>query len=151
MPSKTILFLNNGPAITTSSFLQLPNDSPAKQRPVPHDGPAHFKQLSVPMTTTYSGLKADNDCHSILNDVTKTSIQHQAFDNTLSCCPIMNVSNKTTVPALNALLTSSYLHPAGGMMAHIDATPTSLLLLHVKDVPVITATIHDPSLLLPLC
>ncbi len=37
------------------------------------------------------------------------------------------------------------------MTAHIDATPTSLLLLHVKDDPVITATIHDPSLLLPLC
>jgi hypothetical protein len=117
---------------------------------LPKESPAHFKQLSVPMTTTSTGLRADNDCHSILNDVTKTSIQHQAFDNTLSCCPIMNVSNKTTVPALNALLTSSYLHPAGGMMAHIDATPTSLLLLNVKDVPVITATIHDPSLLLPL-
>jgi hypothetical protein len=47
-----ILFTNNGPAISTSSFLQLPNnnpaittlsflqhpyDSPAKQRPVPND------------------------------------------------------------------------------------------------------------------
>jgi hypothetical protein len=65
----------------------------------------------------------------------------------------MNVSNITSVPALNALLllTSRHLHPAGSMMAHIDATPTSLLLLHIKDVPVITATIHDPSLLLPLC
>ncbi len=63
----------------------------------------------------------------------------------------MNVSNITSVLTLNALLTSSYLHPAGGMMAHIDATPTSFLLLHVKDVPVIMATTHDPSLLLPLC
>jgi hypothetical protein len=27
---------NNGPAIITSSFLQLPNNSPAKQRPVPN-------------------------------------------------------------------------------------------------------------------
>ncbi len=164
MPSKTILLtndgpvhfkqlpvLNNGPAITTSSFLQLPNDSPVKQHPVPHDGPAHFKQLSFPMTATSTGLQADNDRHSILNDVTETSIWHQAFDNTLSHCPIKNVSNITSVPALNGLLTSSYLHPAAsGMTAHIDATPTSLLLLHVKDVPVITATIHDPSLLLPL-
>ena len=83
---------NNGPAITTSSFLQLPNDSPAKQRPVPHDSPARFKQLSVPMTTTSTGLQADNDRHSILNDVTETSIRHQAFGHTLSRCPIMNVS-----------------------------------------------------------
>jgi hypothetical protein len=113
--------------------------------PIPHDGPAHFKQLSVPTTTVSTGLQ------SILNDVTETSIWHQAFDNTLSCHPILNISNITSVPALNALLTSSYLHPAGGMMAHIDATPTSLLLLHLKDVQVITATIYDPSLLLPLC
>jgi hypothetical protein len=63
MPSK--LFLNNGPAITTSSFLQIPNDSPAKQCPVPHNGPAHFKLLSGPMTTTSTGLQADNDHHSI--------------------------------------------------------------------------------------
>jgi hypothetical protein len=103
------------------------------------------------MTTTSTGLQADNDCHSILNDVIETSIQLQAFDDILSNCPIMNISNITSVLALNALLISSYLHPAGGMTAHIDATPTSLLLLHVKDVPVITATIHDPSLLLPLC
>jgi hypothetical protein len=139
-PSKTIQLTTNGPAITTSSFLQLPKDSPA-----------HFKELSFPMTTKSTGLQADNDHHSILNDVTETSIWHQAFDNTLSRCLIMTVSNITSVPALNALLTSCYLHPAGGMTAHIDATPTSLLLLHVKDVPVITATIHDPSLLLPLC
>jgi hypothetical protein len=70
--------------------------------PIPHDSPAHFKQLSVPTTTASAGLQ------SILNDVTETSIRHQAFDNTLSRRPIMNVSNITSVPALNALLTSSY-------------------------------------------
>ncbi len=124
------------------------NDSSAFERlsvPIPHDSPAHFKQLSVPTTTASTGLQ------SILNDVTETSIRHQAFYNILSRHPIMNVSNITSVPALNALLTSSYLHLAGGMTAHIDATQTSLLLLHIKDVPVITGTIHDPSLLLPLC
>jgi hypothetical protein len=47
---------NDFSAITTSSFLQLPNDSPEKQPPVPHNSPAHFKQLSVPMTTTSTGL-----------------------------------------------------------------------------------------------
>ncbi len=125
------------------------NDSSAFKQlsvPIPHDSPAHFKQLSIPTTTASTGLQ------SILNDVTETSIRHLAFDNTLSRCPIMKVSYITSVPALNALLTSSYLHPASGMMAYIDATPpTSLLLLRIKDVPVITATIHDPSLLLPLC
>ena len=70
--------------------------------PIPHDSPAHFKQLSVPTTTASAGLQ------SILNDVTETSIRHQAFDNTLSRRPIMNVSNITSVPALNVLLTSSY-------------------------------------------
>jgi hypothetical protein len=149
MPSKTILFLNKGSAITLSSFLQLPNDSPANQRPVPHDGPAHFKQLSVLKTIAFIGLQAYNNYHFILNGVTETSIWHQAFENTLSCRLIMKVSNKTSVPALNALLTSRYLHPAGAMMAHTDATPTSLLLFHIKDGTVIMSSIHDPSLLLP--
>jgi hypothetical protein len=83
-----------------------------------------------------------------LNDITETSIWHQAFDKTLSRHPIMNVSNITSVPALNALLTSSYLYPAGGMMAHTDATPTSLLLFHIKEGTVIRTATHKPSLLL---
>jgi hypothetical protein len=95
------------------------------------------------MTTASTGLQ------SILNDVTETSNLHQAFDNTLSRHPIMNISNITSVPALNALLTSSYMHPAGGMTAHTDATPTSLLLFHVKDSTVIMTATHEPSLLLP--
>jgi hypothetical protein len=60
----------------------------------------------------------------------------------------MNISNITSVPALNALLTSSYLHTASGMTAHTDATPTSLLMLHVKDGTVIMTATHEPSLLL---
>ncbi len=35
-------------------------------------------------------------------------------------------------------------------MAHIDATPASLLLFHVKDGTVITTATHEPSLFL-LC
>jgi hypothetical protein len=35
------------------------------------------------------------------------------------------------------------------MTAPTDATPTSLLLIHIKDSTVILTTIHDPSLLLP--
>jgi hypothetical protein len=85
-----------------------------------------------------------------LNDITETSIRHQAFDNTLFRQPIMNISNKTSVPALNAPLTSSYLHAAGGMTAHTDATPTSLLLFHIKEGTVITTATHKQSLFL-LC
>jgi hypothetical protein len=73
---------------------------------------------------------------------------HQAFDYTLSHHPIMDVSSITFVPTLNYLLTSSYLHPAGGMTAHTDATPTSPLLFHIKDNSVITTATHEPSLLL---
>jgi hypothetical protein len=145
--AKEMLHSDQGNFYTNPLKSETNNSSAFEQLsvPIPHDGPTHFKQLSIPTTTAFTGLQ------SILNDVTETSIWHQAFDNTLSRCPIMNVSNITSVPALNALLTSSYLHPAGGMTAHIVATPTSLLLLHVKDVPVITTTIHNPSLLLPLC
>jgi hypothetical protein len=97
MPSTTIQLTNNGPAITTSSFLQLPNDSPAKQPPVPHNGPAHFKQLSVPMTTTSTGLQADNDCHSSLNDVTAP----QAFP----AMAATMTATMTQVPAMTTAIT----------------------------------------------
>jgi hypothetical protein len=93
-PSKTILFTNNdlanttssflqlpynSSAITTSSFLQLPNDkSSFKQLSVPHNGPAHFKQLFIPTTTKSTGLQAYNDCTPSLDDVTAL----QAFSTT---------------------------------------------------------------------
>ncbi len=60
----------------------------------------------------------------------------------------MNVSNITSIPALNALLTTSYLHPAGDMTAHTDATPTSLLLFLVKEGTVIMKETYEPSILL---
>ena len=108
-----------GSTIDSPAFEQLsvPNDSPAfKQRPVPNDDPAieSSLQLHIPMIAT--------------------SIQHEAFDNSLSCRPIMNVSNTTSVPAtliVIANITSSYLHPAK-MMA-VNATSRSLFLLCVKD------------------
>jgi hypothetical protein len=102
------------------------------------------------MTITSTGLQVSYNRQTILNDVTETSIQHQAFDNTLSRRPIMNISSKISVPALSALLTSSYLHAAGGMMARTEATPTSLLLFYVKDGTVVTTATHEPSLFL-LC
>jgi hypothetical protein len=58
-PSKTIQLTNNGPATTTSSFLQLLND-----------GPVNFEQIHVQTTTSSTGIQADNDHHSMLNEVT---------------------------------------------------------------------------------
>jgi hypothetical protein len=58
----------------------------------------------------------------------------------------MNVSNTTSVPALNALLTSSYLHPAGGMTANTNATLTSLLLPLCQNNSAITTATYKPSL-----
>ncbi len=57
--NKTIQLTNNGPAIATSSFLQLP-----------HDRPAHFKQTFVPTTKASTGHQANNNCHSSLIDIT---------------------------------------------------------------------------------
>jgi hypothetical protein len=86
-------------------------DSPAKQHPVPND--------DNPAITTSSFLQ-------ILHiPMIETSFWHQAFDTSLSHRLIMNVTDTTSVHALNALLTSSYLHPAAGMTAHTDATPTT--------------------------
>jgi hypothetical protein len=70
MPSKTILFTNNGPAITTLSFLQLPNDGPThfKQLPVQNDDSA--LTIFVLMTITATGLQAYDDRNPSLNDVT---------------------------------------------------------------------------------
>ncbi len=63
-PSKTILLPNNSPAITTLSFLQLPNDDHAhhKQIPVPNDDSAlTILQICIPTTTTSTGLQAYDD------------------------------------------------------------------------------------------
>jgi hypothetical protein len=73
MPSKTIQLTNNGPATTTSSFLQLPNN-----------GLVHFEQLHVTTTTASTGIQADIDRHSILNDIpppTTTASTRQQADN----------------------------------------------------------------------
>jgi hypothetical protein len=84
VPSKTILLpnddpvhfkqltvLNNGPAITSSSFFQLPNGCPAKQRHVPDDDSAlTILQICVPTITTSTSLQVSNNHHSILNDIT---------------------------------------------------------------------------------
>jgi hypothetical protein len=77
-----------------------------------------------------------------------TSIWHEAFNNSLSLCPIMNVSETSSVPSLNAPLISSYLHPTYGL-AHVDATLPSLLFHHVDNGLTIRTATHALNLLLP--
>jgi hypothetical protein len=48
--SEQLSVSDNGPAITTSSFLQVPNDSPAKQTPVPTTMTATTKALRYQLT-----------------------------------------------------------------------------------------------------
>jgi hypothetical protein len=88
MPSKTIQLANNGPAIATSSFLQLP-----------HNSSAHFKQTFVPTTTASTGLQTDNDCPSSLNDITAP----QAFSTTTASL----TATITKVPAITTAITKS--------------------------------------------
>jgi hypothetical protein len=145
-PSTTIQLTNNSPAITTSSFLQLPNDSPAKQPPVPHNGPAHFKQLSVPMTTTSTWLQAGNDLHSSLNDVTAP----QAFPATTATM----TATMTQVPAMTTAITKAtiklvkcFLHPAK-TGANNATVKSESLLLHAQIGSAITAALNAQNLLL---
>jgi hypothetical protein len=88
MPSKTIQVTSNGPAITTSSFLQLPKDSPA-----------HFKLTFVPTTTASTRLQADNNCHFSLNDV----IAPQAFSATTATMTV----RMTKVPTITTAITKA--------------------------------------------
>jgi hypothetical protein len=48
--SEQLSVSDNGPAITTSSFLQVPNDSPAKQTPFPTTMTATTKALRYQLT-----------------------------------------------------------------------------------------------------
>jgi hypothetical protein len=119
MPSTTIQLTNNGPANTTSSFLQLPKDSPA-----------HFKQTFIPATTASTGLQADNDRHSSLNDVTAL----EAF----SAMTATMIAAMTQVPAITTTIMNATIK-----LVECFLYPTKTGANNAK--------IHDPSLLLPLC
>jgi hypothetical protein len=133
-PSKTILFLNNGPAIITSSFLQLPNDGPAhfEQLLVPNNI-SYFKQTFVPTTTASTGLQADNDRYFILNDITapitttSTGLQadndrHSILNDVISPQALLTATSTVTmtqVPTITTAITKAtikldkcILHPA---------------------------------------
>jgi hypothetical protein len=80
--------------------LQLTNDSPAKQRPVPNDNSAlTILQICVPMTITSTGLQACNNGLSSLNDVTSP----QALSATTA-------TTTATMTQVHAIVTMTQVH-----------------------------------------
>jgi hypothetical protein len=115
VPSTTIQLTNNSPAITTSSFLQLPNDSPAKQPPDPQDNPASFMSIFLPQltivptssflhfhvptnaTNTTTGFRIHYDSHqNSLNDVTIAHVSATTATTTATSTNIFATRNATT-------------------------------------------------------
>jgi hypothetical protein len=89
-----------------------------------------------------------------LNEVTTAHVSTTTATMTAAMTHVSATRNSTTkapkfqlTQVQHKTMNPSILHPAGNMMAHIDATPKSLLLLHVKDGPVIMPTNHEPILL----
>jgi hypothetical protein len=106
---------DNGPAITTSSFLQLPNNSPAKQPPDPHDDPASFmsiflSQLTIVPTSSFlhiyvptnapntaTGFRIHYDSHQTsLNDVTIAHVSATTARTTATMTNVFATRNATT-------------------------------------------------------
>jgi hypothetical protein len=159
-PSKTIQLTNNGPAITTSSFLQLPNDHPV-----------HFEQLHIPTTTASTGLQADDDCHSILNGViaptTTVSTGLQANNDchsilkdvpspqTFSTLTATRTATLTQVLAITTLimkatqnkLDKSFLYPTKSGVNNATKKSENLL-LHIESGSAITTALNAQNLLL---
>ncbi len=114
-PSATFQLTNKSPAITTSSFLQPPNDSPAKQPPDPHDNPASFMSIflsqlrivptssflhfHVPrnVTNTATGFRIHYDSHQTrLNDVTIDHVSAMTATTTGTMANVFATRNATT-------------------------------------------------------
>jgi hypothetical protein len=86
-PSKTIQLSNNGPATTTSSFLQLPND-----------GPVHFEHFHIPTnaTNTATRLRIHYDSHQTsLNDVTIAHVSAATATMTATMTNVFATRNPT--------------------------------------------------------
>jgi hypothetical protein len=147
MPSKTIQLTNNGPAIATSSFLQLP-----------HSSSAHFKQTFLPTTTAPTGIQADNDLHCSLNDVTSPQPQDLSATTATNTATMTQVHTIATMTQVHAIATATtkakllqldkcFLHPAktGANNATIKS---ETLLLHAQIGSAITMALNAQNLLL---
>ena len=103
------------------------------------------------MTTTSTGLQADNDHHSSLNDVTAP----QAFPamTATMTATMTQVLAKTTaiMKAIQNKLVKCFLHPAKSSANNPTNKSESPLLHALFGSAILTARIHTPSLLLPLC
>jgi hypothetical protein len=117
-PASTIEQLSvpdNCPAITTSSFLQLPNDSPANQPSDPHNNPASFmsiflSQLTIVPTSSFlhihvptnatnaaTGFRIHYDSHQTsLNDVTIAYVSATTARTTVTMTNVFATRNATT-------------------------------------------------------
>jgi hypothetical protein len=144
-PSKTILFLNNGPAIATSRFLQLP-----------HNGPAHFKQTFVPIIISSTGIQADNDCHSSLNDVTSPqALSATTATTTGTMTQVHAIATMTQVHAIATATTKAKLLKLDECFLHPEKTgannstiKSESLLLHAQIGSAITTALNAQNLLL---
>jgi hypothetical protein len=104
---------DNGPAITTSSFLQLPNDSPAKQTPVP-----------VTMTATTKVLRYQlTQARKTINPLIMHPAKKAANYATPICLLLLPVSNGTAITTTNPglLLPFNQDNPAITMTNHANS------------------------------
>jgi hypothetical protein len=135
-PSKTIQLTNNGPAITTSSFLQLPEDSPA-----------HFKQTFIPTTTASTGLQVDNDHHSSLNDVTAPQAFSATTASMIATMTQVHAIATATMKAKLLKLDKCFLNPAK-TGANNATVKSESLLLHAQIGSAIKTALYAQNLLL---
>ncbi len=138
MPRKTILFLNNGPAITTSSFLQLP-----------HGSPVHFKQTFIPTTTASTGIQADNDHHSSLNDVTSPqALSATTATMTATMTQVHAIATMTQVHAKATAATKVKLLKLDKCSANNATIKSESLLLHAQIGSALTTALNAQNFLL---
>jgi hypothetical protein len=121
-----------------------------------HNSPAHFKQTFLPTTTAPTGIQADDDCHSSLNDV--TSPQDLSATTATTTATMTQVQAIVTMTQVHAIVTATtkmkllqlnecFLHPAktGANNATIKSES---LLLHAQISSAITTALNTQNLLL---
>jgi hypothetical protein len=123
MPNKTILLTNNGPAITTSSFLQLPNDS----------------------LTTSTGLQVSYNRHFILNDITSPQA--------LFALTAIMAATMTQAPTTTTAITKATLKLKECFFTSPQAffALTAITTVTMTQVPAITTAITKATIKLDEC
>jgi hypothetical protein len=127
---------NDGLASTMDSFL-------SQLTVVPTPSFLHF-HIQTNTTSAATEHRINNDAHQTsLNDVTKTHVSLKTATTTMTMthvpttrfakgkAPQFQLNTCKATQAQHKTMNPSILQPAGGMTVHINATPTSLVLLHV--------------------